>query len=184
MFARNRAKPPRQPACRSRCQATDLSPARVTARSQQSKQTIPHFCSTQRQRRVMPRSQAALPEKPAWDAFFVRAVAVALQQYDRFGYRFESDALIPQMADSVGVAVDVADDLRVVYISGAATKTIAEISAEIRAAAEKLRRGEPLPQAAQSGGAITITNLGSTGVAIINRPRPPSHAPSPRNWCP
>jgi len=179
MFARNRAKAaaPTPPTAAEAPRPT-LSPAQLVAarRLQQSKQTIPHFYLqlSANAGSMLAQRQAALPEKPVWDAFFVRAVAVALQQYDRFGYRFESDALVPQNSDSIGVAVDVADDLRVIYIAGAATKTIAEISAEIRTNAERLRRGEPLPQAAQSGGAVTVTNLGGTGVetfsAIINPP--------------
>ena len=177
MFARNRAKAaaPTPPAAAAAPRPT-LSPAQLVAarRLQQSKQTIPHFYLqlSANAGSMLAQRQVALPEKPVWDAFFVRAVPVALQQYNRFGCRFEDGALVPQNSDSVGVAVDVADDLRVIYIAQAATKTVAQISAEVRAAAEKLRRGEPLPQAAQSGGAVTITNLGGTGVetfsAIIN----------------
>lgn len=180
MFARNRAKAAAQipPAATTAAPRPSLSPAQKVAarRLQQSKQTIPHFYLqlSANAGSMLAQRQAALPEKPAWDAFFVRAVAVALKQYDRFGYRFEDDTLVPQNSDAIGVAVDVADDLRVITIAQAATKTVAQISAEIRAAAEKLRRGEPLPQSAQSGGAVTITNLGSTGVetfsAIINPP--------------
>ena len=179
MFARNRAKAAAQtPPAAAGTPRPTLSPAQQVAarRLQQSKQTIPHFYLQlgANAGSMLAQRQAALPEKPVWDAFFVRAVAVALQQYDRFCYRFEDGALVPQNSDSIGVAVDIADDLRVIYIAGAATRTVAQISAEIRAAAEKLRRGEPLPQAAQSGGAVTITNLGGTGVetfsAIINPP--------------
>lgn len=179
MFARNRAKAAAQtPPAAAGTPRPTLSPAQQVAarRLQQSKQTIPHFYLQlgANAGSMLAQRQAALPEKPVWDAFFVRAVAVALQQYDRFCYRFEDGALVPQASDSVGVAVDMADDLRVIYIAGAATRTVAQISAEIRAAAEKLRRGEPLPQASQSGGAVTVTNLGATGVeafgAIINPP--------------
>jgi pyruvate dehydrogenase E2 component (dihydrolipoamide acetyltransferase) len=180
MFARNRAKAtaPTPPAAAAGAPRPTLSPAQLVAarRLQQSKQTIPHFYLqlSANAGSMLAQRQAALPEKPVWDAFFVRAVAVALQQYNRFACRFEDGALVPQASDAIGVAVDVADDLRVIYIARAATKTIAAISAEIRAGAEKLRRGESLPQSAQSGGAVTITNLGSTGVetfsAIINPP--------------
>lgn len=180
MFARNRAKSAASPVptAASSLSRLTLSPAQKVAarRLQQSKQTIPHFYLqlSANAGSMIAQRQAALPEKLVWDAFFVRAVAVALQQYDRLGYRFEDDALVPQAANSVGVAVDVADDLRVIYIAQAATKTVAQISAEIRAAAERLQRGEPLPQSAQSGGAVTVTNLGGTGVetfcAIINPP--------------
>jgi pyruvate dehydrogenase E2 component (dihydrolipoamide acetyltransferase) len=180
MFARNRAKAAAQTpsAATAAAPRPSFSPAQKVAarRLQQSKQTIPHFYLqlSANAGSMLAQRQAALPEKPAWDAFFVRAVAVALKQYDRFGYRFEDAALVPQNSDAIGVAVDVADDLRVITIAQAATKTVAQISAEIRAAADKLRRGESLPQSAQSGGAVTITNLGSTGVetfsAIINPP--------------
>jgi pyruvate dehydrogenase E2 component (dihydrolipoamide acetyltransferase) len=180
MFARNRAKAaaPTPPTPAAGAPRPTLRPAQLVAarRLQQSKQTIPHFYLqlSANAGSMLAQRQAALPEKPAWDAFFVRAVAVALKQYDRFGYRLENDSLVPQNSDAIGVAVDVADDLRVIYIAQAATKTVAQISAEIRSAADRLHRGEPLPQSAQSGGAVTVTNLGGTGVeifsAIINPP--------------
>ena len=117
MFARNRAARslPEQPQ-----RDIPLSVAQRTAaqRLQLSKQTIPHFYlqTSFDATRIAACREAALPNAPAWDAFFVAAVAKALQHFERFRCRFAGERLVPAETDAVGVAVDVNDELFVVPI--------------------------------------------------------------------
>ena len=80
---------------------------------------------------------------------------------------------MPQPSSAIGVAVDVNDDLFVVPVKPG-TRTLEEISGEITTAAETLRAGGP-EALKLAPVAITITNLGGTGVetfqAIISPPQ-------------
>lgn len=153
-----------------------LSPARRTAARhlQLSKQTIPHYYLNMSANagRLMT-AREALPGKPAWDAFFVKAVAAALTRFELFQYRFEEDSLVRQEKDSIGVAAEVDGSLYVLRVSDSGAKSFEQISAEIRAQVEMIRNDEPGARRAKPG-TITISNLGSTGVesfhAIISPP--------------
>jgi pyruvate dehydrogenase E2 component (dihydrolipoamide acetyltransferase) len=184
LFARNRAAaavpaPARTPAPTPAPAANGipLSPAQRTAarRLQESKQAVPHFYleTSANAAAMIARRTAALPEKLAWDAFFVRASARALQRFERLAFRFADDRLVPLDADSLGVAVDLDGELFVVPVAAPATKSVEAISREIRAATEALRTGAPEARRLQPG-RMTISNLGGTGVtgftAIINPP--------------
>ena len=54
--------------------------------------------------------------KLAWDAFFVRAVAKAIGQFDRFRCRFDGERLVPADSDAIGVAIDADDELFVIPV--------------------------------------------------------------------
>jgi pyruvate dehydrogenase E2 component (dihydrolipoamide acetyltransferase) len=157
--------------------ALPLSVAARTAalRLQESKQTIPHFY-LQRSANAEPmraRRQAALPRAPVWDAFFVAAVARALGEYSKLACRWDNGQLVPQSTDSIGVAVDLEDELFVVSVPRAAARTPEDISDCIRADVDRLRRHDPAARRL-SRNLMTVTNLGSLGVdafaAIINPP--------------
>lgn len=179
LFARNRATAGPAPVSASAPAANyiPLSPAQRTAarRLQESKQVVPHFYleSSANAAAMIARRAAALSEKLAWDAFFVRASARALQRFERLTFRFADDRLVPLDADSLGVAVDVDGELFVVPVAAPAAKSVEEISREIRAATAALRTGAPEARRLQPG-RMTISNLGGTGVtgftAIINPP--------------
>ena len=142
---------------------------------QQSKQTIPHYY-LQRSfdaGRIVALRSAPTGEPLAWDAFFAAAAARALVRYERMRCRIDGDQLRPQTADAVNVAVDIDGDLYVVLVSTPAAKSLAQVSAEIRQAVERLRAGDA--EAARVRPAdITISNLGGVGVEtflpIINPP--------------
>ena len=141
---------------------------------QASKQTVPHFyLQTSVNADAMAARRAASDKKIAWDAFFVRAAAVALGKFERMGTSFDSDHLVPRGTDAVGVAVDVEGDLFVVPIAGAAAKSVEQVSEEIRAAVEKIRAGDPQARSLRPAN-LTVTNLGvanvETFVPIINPP--------------
>lgn len=186
LFARNRAaaknafvsaieKPKRHFAAPGTLEK--LSPARRTAarRLQESKQSIPHFYlqTSALAEPMMERRKAALPEKLAWDAFFVKAVSNALKQFDGMAYRFEDDQLLPQGTNTIGVAADIDGALFVVGVDEPQTKEADEISREIRNSVAALREGDPTARRMKPG-VMTISNLGGSNVetftAIINPP--------------
>ena len=146
MFARNRAAAAAV-AAPAAASGIPLSVAqRVAARRlQESKQTVPHFYlqTSVNASRMMARREAAKPLKLAWDAFFVLAAAKAIAKFERFRCRLDGDRLTPIESDAVGVAVDEGNELFVLPVAAPTTKSVEQISAEIRQNVERLRGGDP-----------------------------------------
>jgi pyruvate dehydrogenase E2 component (dihydrolipoamide acetyltransferase) len=174
MFARNRQA---KQGSASGAEAVVLGPARRTAaqRLVQSKQQAPHFyleASACAEGLVAKRNAQAEP-KPAWDAYFVKAISNALKDFPQMGMRYANDSLVPSRTTAIGVAVDVEGELFVVQVESPESKEIVAISADIRAGVGALRSGDPAARL-QKPGVLTISNLGSTGIerfsAIINPP--------------
>jgi pyruvate dehydrogenase E2 component (dihydrolipoamide acetyltransferase) len=143
-----------------------LSVAERTAgkRLQESKQTIPHFYlqTSVNAAAMIARRKAAVPAKLAWDAFFVLAVAKSLAKFERFRCRLDGERLVPIESDAIGVAVDIDGDLYVVPIAAATTKTVEQISEQIRQGVARLRSD---PEARRTQPALmTVTNLGGCNV--------------------
>lgn len=174
MFARNRAVAASPAAAKA---AIPLSVAqRVAAkRLQESKQTIPHFYlqTSVNASAMVARRKAAEPAKIAWDAFFVLAAANAIAKFDRFRCRLDGERLAPLETDAIGVAVDHENELYVIPVAAPLTKTVEQLSVEIRQRVERLRRGDPESRKIAPG-LLTVTNLGVCGVEafipIINPP--------------
>jgi pyruvate dehydrogenase E2 component (dihydrolipoamide acetyltransferase) len=181
MFARNRAtaaassKSPSAPP--PAAPGVALSPAHLTAarRLQESKRNVPHFYlqTSFNAVGILNRRKAAAERNLAWDAFFVHAVAKAMNRFERMGMRLEGERLVPAPSNAIGVAVDANGELFVIAVNEPATRSVDTISDDIRAQANRLRAGDAsarrLPQVA-----MTITNLGSANVEsfvpIINPP--------------
>jgi pyruvate dehydrogenase E2 component (dihydrolipoamide acetyltransferase) len=172
MFARNRsAAAPAEKA------SVLLSVAHRTAarRLQESKQTVPHFYlqTSFNAAAVIAHRNAAGSIKPVWDAFFVQAVARAIAKFDRFRYRFDGEKLVAIDSDGIGVAIDHEGELYVVPVSSTASKTVEQISAEIRSHVAGLRSGDPEMRKIRPA-LMTVTNLGVCNVEsfipIINPP--------------
>ena len=111
--------------------------------------------------------------KLAWDAFIVSAVAKAMVKCDRFRYRFDGEQLSPLATDAIGVAVDHENELYVIAVPLPASKTIEELSREIRSAAERVRTGDAETRRLHPT-LLTVTNLGvcqiESFLPIINPP--------------
>ncbi len=154
-----------------------LSPVQRTVgrRMQQSKLTAPHFYlqTSFNAAAILARRDAARPEKVAWDAFFVQAVAKAIQRFPRMAARFENDHLVPAATDAIGVAVDLDGDLFVVSVTEAAHRSALHISRQLRNDVERLRSGDADARRLHQG-VMTITNLGAANIEafipIINPP--------------
>jgi pyruvate dehydrogenase E2 component (dihydrolipoamide acetyltransferase) len=166
MFARNRDSALRTPADDS----IPLTPAQRTAgrRLQASKQEIPHFYlhTSANLSAVAARIKAAGRGALVWDAFFVLAVGRALKRFDRFSRRLEGDRLVRAASDAIGVAIDHDEELYVIPIASPATKTVEQLSDEIRRGADRVRRGDAEARRIRPA-VITVTNLGVSNVEVL-----------------
>ena len=182
MFARNRAaaatstpSAAKAPAVTSRSLPLSVAQRTAAKRLQESKQTIPHFYLQARfnAEKIVARRKAAGKDAPAWDAFFVLAVAKAIAHFERFRGRFEGEHLALADHDAIGVAIDHDGELYVLPVSEPAKKTVEQISAEIRKNVERLRGGDPEMRMIRPA-LMTVTNLGVCNVEsfipIINPP--------------
>lgn len=178
LFARNKLahQAPADPTDEILLTATQRELAR---RLQESKQTIPHYyltASANAERLIAARTAARdrVPaQKLVWDAFFVVAVARALQAFDRMRYRFEGDRLVRRATEAVGVAADIDDSLYVLPVDSPLMLSLEQISEQITSRVERIRQGDASAKKLAETW-ITITNLGSENIesfqAVINPP--------------
>jgi pyruvate dehydrogenase E2 component (dihydrolipoamide acetyltransferase) len=173
MFARNRSAA----ASPVKNAGIPLSIAQRTAakRLLESKQTMPHFYlqTSFNAAAVIARRNAAGPVKPAWDAFFVQAVARAIGKFDRFRCRFDGERLAAIESDGIGVAIDHEGELYVIPVAAPTSKSVEQISEEIRRNVKRLQENDPEMRKIRPA-LMTVTNLGVCNVEgfipIINPP--------------
>lgn len=106
--------------------------------------------------------------------FILRAATVALGRVPRVNASFTGDAVIEYGAINLAVAVAVDDGLVTPVIRDAASKSLKEISLQVKDFAVRARSKKLKPEEYQ-GGTFTVSNLGSYGIdrfdAIINPPQ-------------
>jgi len=176
MFARNRAAAA-APVAPPAGIALNVAQRTAAKRLQESKQTIPNFYlqTSANASAIIARRKAAEPAQLAWDAFFVLAVARAIARFERFRCRFDGERLQPAGTDAIGVAIDFDEELYVIPITSPASKSVEQISDEIRQGVERLRNGDPEVRRIRPA-LMTVTNLGvlnvESFVPIINPPEP------------
>lgn len=172
MFAANKAKKSSDAADTIAITTTQQI---VSQRLSESKQTIPHYYLTSSidAGGMTKFREAAKPEKIVWDAFFVFSVSRVMQNYEKFTYRHKGDRFEKSGLDSIGVAVDLDDELFVITIDEASKKDVKQISSEILEKVDKLKSGD-VSARKLSPANITITNLGAANIkqftAIVNPP--------------
>ena len=110
----------------------------------------------------------------SFTALLVKAVAAAIERRPIVNSTLDNDVIKVWKSINVSVAVAVPDGLVVPVIRDANTKTLTQLSREVRDLAERARRNRLLPDE-MSGGTFTITNLGGFGsvdsfTPIINQP--------------
>ena len=105
--------------------------------------------------------------------FIIRAVALALTEFERLCMQFSGFEYTLLKQINVGVAVSTEDGLLVPVIRDAETKSLSQISVEAKELAAKARSNK-LGKDELGDARITITNLGMFGVhsftPIINEP--------------
>ncbi|WMT51489.1 MAG: dihydrolipoamide acetyltransferase family protein [Ferroplasma sp.] len=111
----------------------------------------------------------------SFTAFFVKAVSVAFRDFPKLNavYNESNKTYTVKKTYNIGVAVDSPTGLTVVVVRDAASKSIFQISDEIKDMAERARTGKLQLQDVQ-GSTFSVTNIGSIGgimaTPIINYP--------------
>jgi pyruvate dehydrogenase E2 component (dihydrolipoamide acetyltransferase) len=150
----------------------------IAKRLSESKNGAPHFYLTMdinMDNAVALRTQlnAVLPKKVSFNDIVIKAAALALRQNPNVNSSWLGDTIRYNDHIHIGMAVAVEDGLLVPVIKFADNKTVAQISAEAKALAEKATT-KALTPAEMQGNTFTISNLGMFGIeeftAIINPP--------------
>ena len=155
----------------------------IAARLLEAKTTIPHFYLQSevdaepliqlRQQLNASNESAGLPKFTVND-FILKAAAVAAAHVPKANASFAGDAIVQYGSVHLACAVAIDDGLVTPVIRDAQSKTLSQISAEIKDLAAKARSKKLKPEQYQ-GGTITVSNLGAYGVdeffAIINPPQ-------------
>jgi pyruvate dehydrogenase E2 component (dihydrolipoamide acetyltransferase) len=158
----------------------------VAARLTESKQTIPHFyltldCKIDALLAAREQINAAAPKnkegKPAFklsvNDFVMKAWAVALQRVPMANATWAGDSILYHKRSDVAVAVAVPGGLFTPVVKSCDTKTLREISEEVKDLATRAKNKKLAPHEYQ-GGASSVSNLGMFGIkqfaAVINPP--------------
>ena len=144
-----------------------------------SKSTIPHFYLRAKVRidgilGLRAQAKAATGEAPSINDYIVRACALALAKHPDVNIQVHGDEIHRFGSADIAVAVATDKGLITPIVKGADTLSVAAISREVKALAEKARTGKLQPDEFQ-GGSFSISNLGMFGIdqfdAIINPPQ-------------
>jgi pyruvate dehydrogenase E2 component (dihydrolipoamide acetyltransferase) len=159
----------------------------VAQRLTQSKQTVPHFylsatCTIDQLMASRERLNANAPigvdKSPTYklsiNDFVIKAMALALQQVPAANVTFTDDGILQHRHSDVGVAVSVEGGLFTPVIRSAESKSLSQLSSEMKDLATRAR-ARKLQSSEYQGGSAAISNLGMFGVeqftAIINPPQ-------------
>jgi pyruvate dehydrogenase E2 component (dihydrolipoamide acetyltransferase) len=152
-----------------------------------SKQTVPHFylsakCDLTQLMAIRERINMQAPldayKKPKWklsvNDYVIKALALALQRVPAANVTYTDAGILQHHASDVGVAVSVEGGLFTPIVRSAETKSLSQISIEMRDLATRAR-ARKLQQSEYTGGTTAVSNLGMFGIeqftAIINPPQ-------------
>ena len=153
----------------------------VAARLTEAKQNIPHFylrkeINIDELLKVRSRMNEHLAEKNnklSINDFIIKSCALALQSVPTANAIWAEDKILQLKPSDIAVAVSVEDGLFTPVIRDADTKSLSNISKEMKELAEKARAKKLMPNEYQ-GGSFSISNLGMFGIdnfdAVINPP--------------
>ncbi|HLM75861.1 MAG TPA: dihydrolipoamide acetyltransferase family protein, partial [Polyangiaceae bacterium] len=147
--AKRETIPPPVPSMLSAPEARPLTMMRkaIARRLVESKQTVPHFYLTidvdadplnaLRERinedlAAAPQEEGAAPLKVSFNDLLIKACAVALVRVPECNAQFTPDAILVHRRVDISVAVAVADGLVTPVVRDASSKTVLEITAEVR----------------------------------------------------
>jgi pyruvate dehydrogenase E2 component (dihydrolipoamide acetyltransferase) len=159
----------------------------IARRMTEAVQTIPHFylnvdCEIDAMLHLREEFNSAAPKgadgAPAWKVsvndFIVKALALALRDVPDANVSYTREALLRHKSSDVGVAVSIPGGLITPIIRNAESKSIREISIEIKELAGRAKERRLKPSEYE-GGASAVSNLGMFGVksfsAVINPPQ-------------
>jgi pyruvate dehydrogenase E2 component (dihydrolipoamide acetyltransferase) len=150
----------------------------IARRLAESKFTAPHFyltISVDMDNAIASRKaiNAKSAQKISFNDFIVKASAVSLREHPTINSSWREDVILRNDHINIGVAIAVDDGLLVPVVRYTDTKTLAEISTEVKRFAQKAK-DKKLQPADWDGSTFTISNLGMFGIdeftAIINTP--------------
>lgn len=152
----------------------------IARRLTESKMTVPHYyltvhCDIDKLMKVRQEiNDNAKGYKISVNDFIIKAAALALVKVPQVNASWMDDAIIQYQRADVSVAVATDNGLITPIIKDAASKSVKDISIDIKDLAGRAKEGKLKPQEFQ-GGTITVSNLGMFGVsgfsAIINPPQ-------------
>jgi pyruvate dehydrogenase E2 component (dihydrolipoamide acetyltransferase) len=155
----------------------------IAARLLEAKTTIPHFYLqaevdaeplVQLRQQLNAANEAAGLPKFTVNDFILKATAVAAAHVPKANASFSGDTIVQYGSVQLACAVAIDEGLVTPVIRDAQSKTLSQVSAEIKDLASKARSKKLKPEQYQ-GGTLTVSNLGSYGVdqffAIINPPQ-------------
>jgi len=148
-----------------------------------SKTTIPHFYLhlevdtvplMELRQQINAQSEKTHGNKFSINDFVIKAVICATQAVPEVNASFNGDSIVQFGQIGVSVAISVEDGLVTPVIKDAASKSILQISKEVKEMAGRARDKKLMPNEFD-GGTITISNLGAWGIqsfdAIVNPPQ-------------
>lgn len=153
----------------------------IAARLTEAKQTIPHFYLRRRvkldrllqMRSELNESIESKGIKLSINDYIIKASALALQSVPDANAVWAGDRILKLGPSDVAVAVAIEGGLYTPIIRDAHSKTVVEISAEMKSLAGRARKRVLIP-ADYTGGTFAISNLGMFGIeefdAVINPP--------------
>jgi pyruvate dehydrogenase E2 component (dihydrolipoamide acetyltransferase) len=152
--------------------------ATIAKRLVESKQTIPHYrLGADVDADALLARRAALAAggaKVSVNDLIVRACALALVEHPQVNSQLAGEEVVTFRDADISLAVATESGLITPILRGANRKSLAEISAESVALAERARAGK-LTRDEISGGTFTVSNLGMFGLdrfdAVINPPQ-------------
>ncbi|MCD7060981.1 pyruvate dehydrogenase complex dihydrolipoamide acetyltransferase [Pelagibacterium xiamenense] len=158
----------------------------IAARLTEAKQTVPHFylnmdcridallAAREQINGAAKKDKDGKPEyKLSVNDFIMKAWAVALQRLPQANATWAGDSILYHKRSDVAVAVSVPGGLFTPVVKSCDTKTLREISAEVKDLATRARSKKLAPHEYQ-GGSTAVSNLGMYGIsnfaAVINPP--------------
>lgn len=96
------------------------------------------------------------------EALVVKAVIPALEQFPAFNATVDGDDLIIHGSHDVGIAVDTPDGLLVAVVRDAGSKTVLQLTAEVRRLGEGAKARTLTPDEL-TGQTFTVSNIGAVG---------------------
>ncbi|MBK5924261.1 pyruvate dehydrogenase complex dihydrolipoamide acetyltransferase [Rhodovulum sulfidophilum] len=153
----------------------------IAARLTEAKQTIPHFYLRRdirldallEFRKTLNDQLGARSIKLSVNDFIIKACALALQQVPKANAVWAGDRILQLKPSDVAVAVAIEGGLFTPVLMDAETKSLSQLSKEMKDLATRARDRKLAPQEYQ-GGSFAISNLGMFGIdnfdAVINPP--------------
>jgi len=166
-------------------QTIELSSMRriIADRLLTSKTTIPHFylhveCDTAPlmtlRKQINAQAEQTHGNKYSINDFVLKSVINAAQAVPEINASFNGDSIVQFAKVGVSIAVAVDDGLVTPVIKDAASKSMLQISQEVKDLAVRARNKKLMPNEFD-GGTVTVSNLGAWGIesfdAIINPPQ-------------